>query len=267
MRFRIGLKAFTRAGLLVVLALAARPALAVELTANQKLAECSLAEGKVSCPAPGLGKCWAQGHDPGRDEPPLALDVGADSNSPDHGHAERCSGYVAPTGAGAALGADALSVGKPALPPLPTICRAGRCRIETVEATDVAFTHPRGVLVRAYNQNWAFDQGRPAAAAREADTVTFVLCSRSHPAVIEPIRAGEGAGKYALAFLAPEAQDFYNRANEPEIAEYFLVCHGRRFDALGVDGPAFAKAAGYAAALGDVERTVDKPEDVFDFVN
>ena len=162
---------------------------------------------------------------------------------------------------------DALSLGKPALPPLPTICRAGRCRIETVEATDVAFVHLKGVLVRAYNQNWAYDQGRPAAATREADTVTFVFCSRSHPAVIEPIRAGEGAGKYALAFLAPEAQDFYNRANEPEIAEYFLVCHARRFDALGVDGPAFAKAAGYAAILGDAARNVEKPEDVFLFVN
>ena len=93
--------------------------------------------------------------------------------------------------------------------------------------------------------------------------MTFVLCSRTHPAVIEPIRAGEAAGKYALAFLAPEAADFYNRANEPEIAEYFLVCHGRRFDALATDGPAFAKAAGYAAILGDAEQTVEIPGRVF----
>jgi hypothetical protein len=256
-----------RVAALFVLALAASPAFAAELTANQKLAECALVEGKASCPAPGVGKCWAERHDPNRDEPPLALDVGADPASPDHGHGERCSGYAPPAATSAALGADALSVGKPALPPLPTVCRAGRCRIETVEATDVAFAHPKGVLVRAYNQDWVFDESRPLAKTRDPDTVTFIFCSRSHPAVIEPIRAGEAAGKYALAFLAPEAQDFYNRANEPEIAEYFFVCHGRRFDALSVDGPAFARAAGYAAVLGDQERTVDRPEDVFLFVN
>src|SRR5208283_1551998 len=167
----------------VTFALTIQPALAVDLTGNERRAECSLVEEKVSCPAPGFGRCWAQGHDPNLDQPPLSLDVGGDPNSPDRGHAERCSGYVAPAPVGAAFAADALAAGKPALPPLPTACRAGRCLIETVEATDVALSHAKGVLVRAYNQNWTFDLARPAAKTREADTVTYVFCSRTHPAV------------------------------------------------------------------------------------
>ena len=120
--------------------------------------------------------------------------------------------------------------------------------------------------MRAYNQNWTFEENRPGLKTREADTVTWVFCSRSHPAIIEPAAAGEGPGKFSAAFLVPEAPSFYNRANEREIAEYFLVCHGRRFDALSVEGPAFARGAGYAAALGDAQRVVERPEDVLLFV-
>lgn len=256
-----------RAAILIASALAlAGPAAAVDLTENQRKAECSLVEGTVSCPAPRLGRCWAQGHDPNFDQPASSLDIGADPTSPDHGRVERCSGYAAAAPLGEAVGAQALAAGKPALPLLPTSCQAGRCLIETVEATDFALAHAKGVLVRAYNQNWSYDPNRPAAKTREADTVTWVFCSRTHPAVIEPVRSRDGAGRFSLAFLAPEAQTFYNRSNELQIAEYFLVCHGRRFDALSTDGPAFAMAAGYAAALGDVQRTVDRPEDVLTFV-
>ncbi|RBP02700.1 hypothetical protein DFR50_15033 [Roseiarcus fermentans] len=250
----------------IAVALATRPAPAADLTDNQRQAECGVVEGKVSCPAPGLGRCWSQGHDPNLDQSPASLDVGDNPGSPDHGHAERCSGYTAPAPLGASLGADALASGKPALPPLPTSNRVGRRLIETVETTDVAVAHAKGVLIRAYNQNWTFDEAKPAAKTREPDTVTWVFCSRSHPAVIEPIRSGDDAGKFTLAFLAPEAQSFYNHANELEIAEFFLVCHGRKFDALSAEGPAFAKAVGYTSAHGDAERIIDKPEDVLTFV-
>lgn len=247
------------------LGLLAAPALA-DLSDNQRQAECSLLEGKVSCPAPGLGRCWAPGHDPNLDQPAQALDVASDPASPDHGHPERCAGYAAPTAMGAAIAAEALGVGKPALPPPPAACVGSRCLIETVEATDVAFAHRAGVLMRAYNQLWTWDPARPMAKSRE-DVVTWVFCSKTHPAVMEPIRSGEGAGKFALAFLVPEDRNFYNSANALQLTEYFLVCHARRFDALAADAPAFAKAAGYAAALGDAQKVVDRPEDVFAFVN
>ena len=87
----------------VTLALTAPPSAAADLTDNQRQAECRLVEGKVVCPAPGLGRCWTGGHDPNLDQPAASLDVGGDPASPDHGHAERCSGYTA---AAAALGAE-----------------------------------------------------------------------------------------------------------------------------------------------------------------
>jgi hypothetical protein len=140
-------------------------------------AGCSLVEGVASSPAPGAGRCWAKDHDPAVDQPLSAIDVGADPNSPDHGHDERCSGYAEPLdpARNRVVARDAFDAGRPATPPLPTACQAGRRRIKTVEATDVARAGRKGVLMRAYNQNWIFDMSRPAAKTRDADSVSFVF--------------------------------------------------------------------------------------------
>jgi len=245
---------------------AASAAQADELTTNQQSAGCSMVEGALSCPSPGAGRCWAKDHDPALDQPPAVIDVGLDPASPDHGHAERCSGFAPPISPGdnPAFERGAFDSGKPATSPLPTVCRAGRCLIETVEATDVALADRKGVLVRAYNQNWTFDVSRPAAKTRDPDSVSYVFCARTHPAVIEPVRAG---GRLILAFLVPEDRNFYNHANERELAEYFAVCHARMFGNLFESGPAFARAIGYHSVMGDVQHIVDRPEDIFEFTN
>ena len=190
-------------------------------------------------------------------------------NSPDHGHVERCSGYAEPLAPArnCVIGREAFDAGKPATPPLPTACQAGRRRIETVEATEVALAGRKGDLMRAYNQNWIFDMSRPAAKTRDADSVSFVFCSRSRPAVVEPVRSGEGAGRLMMTFLVPEDGNFHNHANQLALAEYSDVCHARLFDSLASGGPAFARSLGYGSALGDARRLVDRPEDIFEFAN
>lgn len=62
------------------------------VTDNEAKANCSYVNGRLFCPSPGTGLCWAKGHNPYFNEPPFAIDVGTDKNSPDYGHPERCSG-------------------------------------------------------------------------------------------------------------------------------------------------------------------------------
>ena len=61
------------------------------VTPNQQRAGCSYEDGQLMCPGPGTGLCWAEGHNPYLDEPPLSIDVGINPKSPDFGHEERCS--------------------------------------------------------------------------------------------------------------------------------------------------------------------------------
>ena len=63
-----------------------------QLTPNQVFAGCTYDGGILNCPGPGTGMCWAKGHNPYLDQPPLSIDVGTDPRSPDFGHGERCSG-------------------------------------------------------------------------------------------------------------------------------------------------------------------------------
>jgi hypothetical protein len=47
------------------------------LTADQKAAGCSIADGHVSCASPGTGMCWKLGHDPNLGQPAEGIDAGA----------------------------------------------------------------------------------------------------------------------------------------------------------------------------------------------
>jgi TPR repeat protein len=59
------------------------------VTRNQAKAGCSYVDGQLACPGPGTGLCWAKGHNPWLDQPPLSIDVG-NRGSPDYDHPERC---------------------------------------------------------------------------------------------------------------------------------------------------------------------------------
>jgi len=61
-----------------------------QLSKNQRDL-CSYDEsGFLICAGPGTGLCWAKGHNPNFDEPPMSIDVG-NPGSPDYGKAELCS--------------------------------------------------------------------------------------------------------------------------------------------------------------------------------
>lgn len=61
-----------------------------QLSENQRDL-CSYDEsGFLICAGPGTGLCWAKGHNPNFDEPPMSIDVG-NPGSPDYGKAELCS--------------------------------------------------------------------------------------------------------------------------------------------------------------------------------
>lgn len=90
---------FTRLGIALAVAILATGAVIVtELAPNQtrQLSKnqrdlCSYDEsGFLRCAGPGTGLCWAKGHNPNFDEPPMSIDVG-NPGSPDFGKAELCS--------------------------------------------------------------------------------------------------------------------------------------------------------------------------------
>jgi len=147
--------------------------------------------------------------------------------------------------------------GKPAAGPLPTYCQMGECWILTVEATDPIAFGPKSVLFRVEGQKW-HSTISTRNMKRDADSTSYVLCSKTTPAVID-----EYEGRFLVTFLAPNDSGAYFHANETALATYFVVCHARGFTDLYAQGPVFAQSLGYAAKTRDDQPAIDAPEQVF----
>lgn len=155
------------------------------------------------------------------------------------------------------------SSGKPATRPLPTYCQMGECFVQTIEAVDPVAFGAKAVLFRVDSQNWHSLRPDARNLKRESDSTSYVLCSKTLPAVIYQ----HAENNFLVTFLTPNDGSSYGHSNETALAEYFVVCHARSFNSdLFDQGPVFAQSLGYSAKSRDDQPTIDAPEKILNLL-
>jgi hypothetical protein len=163
---------------------------------------------------------------------------------------------------GAAAQSPSRLPGKPIAKPLPDWCQHGECMTPTIEYSEPVLFHSAGVLFRIEGETWSYSMQNPKRKTRAPGTSrAFVFCSKQVPAVISPFE-----GKYLVDFLILDDEGRYGHANEISMAQYFAVCHGRIFDSMMTGAAEFARTLGYKVQDRVEQPTIERPEDVLNFL-
>src|ERR1700730_3228067 len=100
----------------------------------------------------------------------------------------------------------ARSAGKPMA--LSQWCQNGYCVIQTIERTTPILVDKHGTLFRADIQNWNFHPEAPKNKVPN-NSVSYVICSKKFPAVIEEI----GQNEFIVDFITPNDDQTYHHSN------------------------------------------------------